>query len=45
MVNTSYIIKVKDPILDRDLELEAGLLVLSSCMIPSEGTEDLSIRW
>jgi heterodisulfide reductase subunit A len=37
------IVKVKDPILDRDLELEAGLLVLSSCMIPSEGIEALAM--
>jgi len=37
------IVKIKDPILDRDLELEAALLVLSSCMIPSEGTEDLAM--
>ena len=32
------IIKVKDLILDRDPELETDLLMLSSCMIHSEGT-------
>ncbi|MGA1794413.1 MAG: FAD-dependent oxidoreductase [bacterium] len=36
------IVKVKDPILDRDLELETGLLVLSSCIIPTQGTEELA---
>ena len=35
------IVRVKDPILDR--ELETDLLVLSSCMIPIEGTEDLAM--
>ncbi|MGA1841032.1 MAG: FAD-dependent oxidoreductase [bacterium] len=35
-------VKIKDPILDRDLLLETDLLVLSACMIPSEGTQDLA---
>ncbi|MFX0200111.1 MAG: CoB--CoM heterodisulfide reductase iron-sulfur subunit A family protein, partial [Candidatus Hodarchaeota archaeon] len=36
------IVKIKDPILDRDLELETDLLVLSACMVPSEGTQELA---
>ena len=37
------IVKVRDPILERDLDLAADLLVLSSYMIPGEGTEDLAM--
>jgi len=36
------IVKVKDPILDRDLELETDLLVLSSCVIPTQGADELA---